>query len=45
MTGSSEHAGGQTPSEKIRKTSFATLPRSLPSDKEITLSAYTYKIL
>lgn len=45
LTESSEHADRPTPSGKPRRTSFATLPRSLPSGQEITLSAYTYKIL
>jgi hypothetical protein len=45
LTESSEHADRATPSGKPRRTSFDTLPRSLPSGQEITLSAYTYKIL
>lgn len=45
LTESSEHADRPSPSGKPRRTSFATLPMSLPSGQEITLSAYTYKIL
>ena len=45
LTESNERLGQPEPPTQTRRLSSAKLPMSLPSNQEVTLSAFTYKIL